>query len=167
MTVDHIRTTMDIIVAEDVVCMVNNKEADKDTKVYENFEVVFKILEKPAEETVTYEDLLEESGSEEAAKVTEDAKPEAAKTDEKVGEGSLEETPSVPTGPITIYVSVNGNPVKMSGKPKYVFVDVFNYINFDLSKPQGVIVTTINGHDANYMEELHDKDIIEIYWRKF
>lgn len=167
MTVDHIRTTMDIIVAEDVVCMVNNKEADKDTKVYENFEVVFKILEKPAEETVTYEDLLEESGSEEAAKVTEDAKPEAAKKDEKAEEGSLEETPSVPTGPITIYVSVNGNPVKMSGKPKYVFVDVFNYINFDLSKPQGVIVTTINGHDANYMEELHDKDIIEIYWRKF
>jgi len=73
----------------------------------------------------------------------------------------------VPTEPITIYVMVNGSPVAMSGKPKYVFVDIFNYINFDLSKPQGVIVTTINGHDANYMEELHDKDIIEIYWRKF
>ena len=54
----------------------------------------------------------------------------------------------------------------MSGKPRYVFVDVFNYIDFDLSKPQGAIVTTVNGHTANYMEELHDGDVIEIYWRK-
>jgi len=151
-TVDHIRTTMDINVAEDVVCMVNNKEADKETKVYENFEVLFKILEKPAEEAVTYEDLLDDV-------------PES-KTEEKE-ESSEEEKPVVPTEPITIYVMVNGSPVKMSGKPKYVFVDVFNFINFDLSKPQGAIVTTVNGHDANYMEELHDKDIIEIYWRKY
>ena len=151
-TVDHIRTTMDINVAEDVVCMVNNKEADKETKVYENFEVLFKILEKPAEEAVTYEDLLDDV-------------PES-KTEEKE-ESSEEEKPVVPTEPITIYVMVNGSPVKMGGKPKYVFVDVFNFINFDLSKPQGAIVTTVNGHDANYMEELHDKDIIEIYWRKY
>ena len=72
----------------------------------------------------------------------------------------------MPTEPVTIYVMVNGSPVALSGKPRYVFVDVFNFINFDLSKPQGAIVTTVNGHDANYMEELHDKDIIEIYWRK-
>ncbi len=149
---DHIQTTMDINVAEDVVCMVNNKEADKETKVYENFEVLFKILEKPTEEAVTYEDLLDDV-------------PES-KTEEKE-ESSEEEKPVVPTEPITIYVMVNGSPVKMSGKPKYVFVDVFNFINFDLSKPQGAIVTTVNGHDANYMEELHDKDIIEIYWRKY
>jgi len=46
-TVEHIRTTMDINVDQDVVCMVNNKEADENTKVYENFEVVWKLLEKP------------------------------------------------------------------------------------------------------------------------
>ena len=43
---------------------------------------------------------------------------------------------------------------------------IFNFINFDLSKPQGTIVTTVNGHSANYMEELHEGDKLEIYWRK-
>ena len=180
-TVDHIRTTMDINVAEDVVCMVNNKEADKDTKVYENFEVVFKILEKPVEEPVTYEDLLDDASENDLIETAEDNTPVTQKADtssvekeqktesktEVKEESSEEEKPVVPTEPVTIYVMVNGSPVKMSGKPKYVFVDVFNFINFDLSKPQGAIVTTVNGHDANYMEELHDKDIIEIYWRKF
>ena len=54
----------------------------------------------------------------------------------------------------------------MSGKPAYIFVDIFNYIDFDLSKPQGTIVTTVNGHSANYMEELCEGDKLEIYWRK-
>ncbi len=176
-TVDYIRTTMDINVAEDVVCMVNNKEADKDTKVYENFEVIWKLLEKPQEDWLddeedSYEAVMEEPVKEskpevqkaEASVVTTERKTDTK--EEKKEDSSEEEKPPVPTEPITIYVMVNGNPVKMSGKPKYVFVDIFNFINFDLSKPQGAIVTTVNGHDANYMEELHDKDIIEIYWRK-
>ena len=192
-TVEQIKTTMDIIVEKDVVCMVNNKEADMDTKVYENFEVIWKLLEKPSEDWFDDEDEAYDSvmdneeveDFEEAEDIVKNAEASntagsvlksadssdvsMAKNAEVVksesGEEISEESPK-PTGPITIYVMVNGKPVAMSGKPRYVFVDVFNYINFDLSKPQGAIVTTVNGHDANYMEELHDKDIIEIYWRK-
>jgi len=48
-----------------------------------------------------------------------------------------------------------------------VFVDVFEHIDFDISKPQGSgIVTRLNGRDAQYMEEIHSGDIIEIYWKK-
>lgn len=176
-TVDQIRTTMDINVAQDVVCMVNNKEADKDTKVYENFEVIWKLLENPQEdwlddEEESYEAVMEEPVTETQAKPEKQETPaistqQKAEVKEEQKEASLEEEkPPVPTEPVTIYVMVNGSPVALSGKPRYVFVDVFNFINFDLSKPQGAIVTTVNGHDANYMEELHDKDIIEIYWRK-
>lgn len=170
-TVDHIRTTMDINVADDVVCMVNNKEADEDTKIYENFEVIWKLLENPQEDWLDDEDdsynvIMEEQNNDtnNEAHKAEVTSVDAEPVDDKAA--SEEEKPPVPTEPVTIYVMVNGSPVAMSGKPKYVFVDVFNFINFDLSKPQGAIVTTVNGHDANYMEELHDKDIIEIYWRK-
>ena len=65
-----------------------------------------------------------------------------------------------------IQVTVNSNLVNMSGKDRFVYVDIFNYINFDRSKPQGIIVTKINGRDAGYMEELHNGDVIEVYWRK-
>ena len=64
-----------------------------------------------------------------------------------------------------IVVMVNKKPVLMSGKSKYIFVDVFDFINFDLSKPQGAIVTTLNGVQAQFMEELHDGDVLEIYWK--
>ncbi len=69
--------------------------------------------------------------------------------------------------PIPITVMVNGSPVKLTGKKKYVFVDVFEYIDFDLSKPEGSgIVTNLNGRGAQYMESIKSGDVIEIYWQK-
>ena len=64
------------------------------------------------------------------------------------------------------YVTVNGQQVCLMGKKSYVFVDVFEFIDFDLSKPQGSgIVTKLNGRDAQYMETIHGGDVIEIYWK--
>jgi hypothetical protein len=46
-------------------------------------------------------------------------------------------------------------------------VDVFEYIDFDLSKPEGSgIVTNLNGRGAQYMESIKSGDVIEIYWKK-
>ena len=53
------------------------------------------------------------------------------------------------------------------GNSVFSFVDIFEYIDFDLSKSQGGgIVTNLNGRPAQYMENLHNGDRIEIYWRK-
>ncbi|MDE7131090.1 MAG: hypothetical protein K2O65_04730 [Lachnospiraceae bacterium] len=66
----------------------------------------------------------------------------------------------------TVHVTVNGSQISMSGKKEYVFVDVFQYIEFDLSKPQGSgIVTRLNGRDAQYLETIHSGDVIDIYWK--
>ena len=68
--------------------------------------------------------------------------------------------------PVTIQVMVNQEQIRLSGKKSYIFVDVFEYIDFDLSKPQGSgIVTTLNGRDAQYMEKIKSGDVIEIYWK--
>jgi sulfur carrier protein ThiS len=65
-------------------------------------------------------------------------------------------------------VSVNGEPVVMKGKDKYIFVNVFDYIDFDLNDSRGrKIVTKVNGVPvANYMQELPDGAIIDIYWEE-
>ena len=70
-----------------------------------------------------------------------------------------------PSIPMPITVIVNNRPIVLKGKSSYVYVDVFEYIDFDLSKPQGTIVTTLNGRPAQYMENLQNGDRIEIYWR--
>lgn len=69
--------------------------------------------------------------------------------------------------PQSIIVTVNGEQIRLTGKKSYVFVDVFEYIDFDLSNPQGSgIVTNLNGRDAQYMENIRSGDRIEIYWKK-
>ena len=66
-----------------------------------------------------------------------------------------------------ITVIVNKQPITLRGKNSFVFVDVFDYINFDLSRPKGNgIVTNVNGRQADYMAYLHAGDIIDIYWKE-
>ncbi len=65
-----------------------------------------------------------------------------------------------------LIVIVNGDPVTLTGKKEYVYVDVFDRINFDLSKPQGKMVETlINGRKAQYIEPLHSGDELQIFWK--
>ena len=60
---------------------------------------------------------------------------------------------------------VNKQPIVMRGKSEYIFVDVFDYIQFDLRESGGRnIVTLLNGRPAQYMEAIKEGDIIDIYW---
>lgn len=69
--------------------------------------------------------------------------------------------------PGDIMVIVNGKAVKLTGKKSYMFANVFDYIDFDLSRPKGRgIVTMVNGAQALYMQELKEGDKIDIYWRE-
>ncbi len=66
----------------------------------------------------------------------------------------------------TLYVVVNDEVVEMTGKADYIYVDVFQFIQFDLSKPQGTAVETlINGRKAQYTEPLSNGDRLEIFWK--
>lgn len=94
--------------------------------------------------TVTYTDVTESYA-------------ESAVADEAVEE--VEEEPS-------ITVKVNGRDVIMTDKDKYTFVNVFDFYPFDLTKAGGTeLVTTLNGENASFTEELKNGDIIELYWK--
>ena len=266
-TVGQIAEFMDVIINREMNIYVNNKLADMDTRVYENFSVVWTMEElqlsdwdkyendqdsyanlpeddgsyyrnEPEPENDSDEDSVQEEQSD-AASVssvaeqnvtdqesassgveqnvtdtkpavsvaeqnvsdhesgasdaeqresderpdTQDEKPNTSKAvsdDSASGEntdtGRAESQPdhaasgdkaetSTPSENV-IYVTVNGQQIRMSGKKEYVFVDVFEYIDFDLSKPQGKgIATKLNGRDAQYMENIHGGAEIEIYWK--
>ena len=73
-----------------------------------------------------------------------------------------------PQGPHPLTVIVNQSPITMQGKASYVFVDVFDYIDFDLGSSASAgrsIVTNLNGRPAQFMEPLKEGDVIEIYWK--
>ncbi len=172
-TIEQILQFMDL--SSDVydTYYVNNNPADMQTKVYENFSVLISKTEVAAsyaqleeednqqtEETMEEEsrmefreqEEMEEALAEEAFENPEEKEESDAKTSEE-------------SENIRMMVMVNHKPVVLHGKPKYIFVDIFEYIDFDLSKPQGAIVTNLNGSKAQFMQTLHEGDVIEVYWK--
>ncbi|MCR4649093.1 MAG: cell division protein FtsA [Lachnospiraceae bacterium] len=174
LTVGQVLELVDINLSEEEFVLVNNTPADLDTKVYSRFSL--DIQKKPE---VTYADLPEDDGlyamqkeeAEKADKAESDAvSEEVSDVDSVNGEAnaSNEASENKETKENkTITVTVNKAPIVLDNKPSYVFVDVFDHIEFDLSKPQGLgIVTQLNGRSADFLEELHEGDTIEIYWKE-
>lgn len=191
-TVAQILEFMDILLPEDTPFAVNHVAADRNTPVYENFSVdwgekalVFytqQITENPAEAYPGEESdegygmaedsrkVSGEAGTGEETYTAEGAGTKAAGPAEETNTagsrpaGKAEQNAGKPA-PRDIVVLVNGSPVRMSGKSSYVYVDVFDYIDFDLSKPHGSSVYTgLNGEKAEYLREIKDGDVFEIYW---
>ncbi|KOA21380.1 cell division protein FtsA [Clostridium homopropionicum DSM 5847] len=66
-----------------------------------------------------------------------------------------------------INVIVNDDKILLTGKDKYIFIDIFNYINFDLTSIRGILRLILNGEKAGYYDELKEGDIIKVFWDKF
>ncbi|WP_034849427.1 cell division protein FtsA [Clostridium hydrogeniformans] len=62
-------------------------------------------------------------------------------------------------------VVINGKETILRGKKEYIFVDIFDFIDFDLSEAKGNIVLENNGKGANYYDILKEGDMINIYWK--
>ncbi|MGN0376275.1 MAG: cell division FtsA domain-containing protein [Suilimivivens sp.] len=157
-TVKQLTEFMDVILDPHMNIYVNNKLADMDTPVYENFSVIWTLGQLEFEPARDYrEEIPEEIQGEVSKAETADSKTEKIQ--------KPEESPETVRDNITVLV--NKAPVTLEGKKEYIFVDVFDRIDFDLSRPRGKgIVTSLNGRPAQYMEPIHDGDIIEIYWQE-
>lgn len=191
-TVRQVAEFMDVIINQDMNIYVNNKLADMDSKVYENFSVVWTMEELQLSDRDKYENELANSFDElpeddgtyqkrdtEIEREIEDSTEVSSQAGQEGNESGQSSDSAEDSGEeadqgiedssagFSLYVTVNGEQVHLTGKASYVFVDVFEHIDFDLSKPQGSgIVTRLNGRDAQYMEEIHSGDVIEIYWKK-
>ena len=149
-TVREIADFMDVPLGGGI--LVNDTPAKPETRIYENFTLYWNAEIDETEELPEAEDTTEAgSGTHEES---------------AAGEGSSAVSEAGNTGGNTrVTVIVNGVPVMLTGKVNYVFVDVFSFIEFDLSKPAGRnIVTRLNGRNAEYMEPLKEGDVLEIYW---
>ena len=160
-TVGQVAEFMDVEVDTDRDILVNNREADFGTLVYENFSIEWTVLsfgvaDEPYEKKTVMPNLDSEESHEdgEAAEYANDAEQVAAQADAKPVDNE-----------ITVYV--NGETVVMSGKKDYIFVDIFDRITFDLAAGKGrAIATLVNGKDAAFSEQLHDGDQVELYWKE-
>ena len=157
-TVSQIIEFMDVILNPDMNIYVNNKLADRDTKCYDNFSVIWTMEDlnlsdvseeeeesaiksanqkgKPQKKIENYEDAVEAESienSEYADDGTLDEEYVEYKQQKEEARRLEEESRHT-----TLTVFVNGDPVTMSDKTDYVFVDIFDHIDFDLkNRPAG------------------------------
>lgn len=196
-TVRQIAQFMDLVIDTEQMIFVNNEEADLDTLVYENFSVEWKTDEYGVAriDNNNYND-TQESDSDDASVLAEqdanstESDNTVTRTSEQMMNQVLDElhdefakeaeASAVPENELpkndiqeedssenTVTVIVNGEPVELSGKDTYIFVDIFTHISFDLQAGKGrAIATVINGRDAQFSEELHEGDKIELYWKE-
>ncbi len=115
---------------------VNNLPASLDSKIYENFTIRYEMKNEQTEEDYT------ESTANKEKKVLLNEKND-------------------------LYVTVNNNVVKLSNKKNYIFVDIFDFYSFDLTKAGGsALIISLNGEQAEFTTPLHEKDVIELYWKE-
>lgn len=179
---------MDVTINPEYNIYVNNKISSLDTLVYENFNVIWtleklnlsdvtdtdfeneeiefsKYLTKATEieEIISEEDNSELNNESEIANNSEIAADNSELPDdneEKDGGEDMENEKYM-----TVFV--NGEEIHLKGKDEYILVDVFDYIDFNLSKPEGrSVATKVNGQSALFAQTLNPLDKLEIYWEK-
>ena len=162
-TAAQIAELMDIELTPQTVIIVNNEVAEPDTPVYENFKVEFKDQSEVVMEY--YKDYPEAEESEEEEPQSEyDKLPDPDPED--VYDENAEPEPVKNVLARDLHIIVNNDQITLHGKASYIFVDIFDAIDFDLSKPNGrMIVTTLNGSTPDYMEPINEGDKIEVYWQ--
>lgn len=155
-TVEQIAEFMDVAIDKRLNIYVNNKLADVMTKAYENFTVTWTMEKLVFDGDKEDEDYL---FREEAEGLEDDE--EVVYKREKKAEAPVEKAENR-----SLSLLVNGKPIQMEGKSSYVFVDIFEYVDFDLSQVRGSgIVAKRNGEQAQYMEPLEQGDSLEIFWK--
>lgn len=195
-TVAQLAEFMDVEIDTDREILVNNRVETMDAQIYENFSVDWTVLAyRTAKEDVVIQQTLTEQTADGATErpqeemnMDDPSYPEASELSlpaEAAGHGSAGDAPEMAaeyeiTGgeelepleeqnkePIERSVFVNGELVVMHGKPEYVFIDVFDYIDFDLSDSRGrAIITKVNDKNAFYTQALDEGDEIVIRWEE-
>ena len=190
-TVEQIAEFMDVEIDTEKEIIVNNRVVDQNYLVYENFNIEWTILSFRTHVSDTIEEMTAE-GIEETADTAEAPEENvsdsgtAGETEDSVpaDDASVttdEETQTVEESPAdnetseeakekethSVEVIINGTPVTLTGRESYMFVDLFEFYEFDLSASAGrAIITKLNGQNAQYTAELKDGDVIELAWKE-
>ena len=161
---------MNVEIDADREILVNNRSADFDTLVYENFTIEwtpisFGAAEESQKQMVSKQEKLQEVNEEDVISNT-DKKSDNFSPSQSISPSEV--VSKSETGVETeILVYVNKEPVVLNGKSNYIFVDIFDFISFDLNAGNGrAIETLINGRKAQYTEPLLSGDKIELFWKE-
>lgn len=146
---------------EEVVTLSNfNEKTEQNKEPLEEVRMeLFELEEKYIEKDYLEDDFLDDG-------YCEDNCLEEGEVEEVVKASNTKEEIKKETIKTTYTFTVNNKTeIVTTEKDKLVVVDIFDFIDFDLSVAKGIIVIEHNGKKANYTDILKNQDILEIYWK--
>lgn len=151
-TVGQLAEFMDVTIDDRYEILVNNRPSGYDSLVYENF-----VIDWTTTSPVAYAgDYIVDDGE----GMPEDYVPPQAE-EEPVKDARTK----IKIETVDLPVKINGKNMVLSGKKDYIFVDIYNLIDFDPNAGNGrPLVIRINGEKCGYADELHANDEVECYW---
>lgn len=186
-TVGQLAEFMDVEVDQDREIMVNNRMADFDTLIYENFTIDWTVVGfgsmnnhyEPPIQMPSFGDTIEETidttletgldsmnqeiEQQMSLQMEQASEQQMSPKTQQISEQQVNQQPMYQN----FSVIVNGEVIELKGKKEYIFVDIFNLIAFDVHAGNGrAIVTKINGEKCAYSTPLKADDKIEIYWEE-
>ena len=152
-TVGQLAEFMDVTIDDRYEILVNNRPSGYDSLVYENF-----VIDWTTTSPVAYAgDYIVEDGE----GMPEDYVPPQAE-EEPVKDARTK----IKIETVDLPIKINGKNMVLSGKKDYIFVDIYNLIDFDPNAGNGrPLVIRINGEKCGYADELHANDEVECYWK--
>lgn len=123
-------------------------------------ESIEEAAESVAEPTESTAESIEEAAEETPAEQQDASEAQVNASEEEM---NAPEEEQVDDGSILVYV--NEQPVRLTDKPNYIFVDIFNHYDFNLAESKGrAVVTKVNGVNARFTDALSHGDRIELGW---
>ena len=187
-SVEQVLAFMDINEAGKKV-LVNGHTASLDEPVYAGFKVVVEDrdylndedIAEASEDTSTQDTKVENNSEADATQqstsenTTAGVQTENANTSDTTNNSAGTQTaaqttaenpvPPVSNTPVDMYIMVNGKPVVLKNKPRYIFVDILDFYPFDTRKAGGTeLITKINGVKCEFTSPLFEGCSAEIYW---
>ncbi len=177
-TVGQLAEFMDVEVDTEHEIVVNNRVATTDTLIYENFTIDWTVLsfgaaaippeQLPVADIDAMQGASEEDNERPTAESDETVFGEQVEIEGRAGaDGDEQEEVAQPATGSEIVVVINGQPVCLTGKNSYIFVDIFDFYDFDLKASAGrAVITKLNGNNAQFSAVLADGDEIELGWQE-
>lgn len=177
-TLSQLMQFMDVESPHEV--FVNGARANADTKVYENFNIawidstqIYKAQSFSSEKDSVGSSEISDSGqTQETDRILETVSVKEKETEsdsesQKVLNSSINKEEKKTASYVDLHVTVNGESIVLTGKTQYVYVDIFDKYDFDLTRVRGKkLVQTIDGVDAQHFSPLHNGAVIELYWQQ-
>lgn len=164
-TVEQLLLYLDL--PSNVSFYINHETAGLKDRIYDNYminwaydEETLASYEKQEEQAQPLDDAEEKEETPENA----EGKKEYTKDPEE-NKTEIEEVKQ--KEPHSIHITVNDQPVVLSDKEQYIFVDILDVYPFDLTVMGGSeLITTLNEMPVEFTHPLHEGDVVRIYWKE-